>query len=104
MSPVDSFCCATGPRREPSFRRRSTQSGVCPSSFAMALGDRPSSLASDDTTRASSNAVIVRGGALATSSSRLCSMGEAGVSTTTGTTLWPNRCQRPMRLNPSITW
>ena len=70
----------------------------------MALGDSPSSLANDDTTRASSNAVIVRGGALAISSSRLCSMGEAGVSTTTGTRLCPCRCQRSMRLKPSMTW
>jgi hypothetical protein len=69
----------------------------------MAFGDSPSSLANDDTTRASSNAVIVRGGALATSSSRLCSMGEAGVSTTTGTSVCPARCQRPTRLNPSRT-
>jgi len=94
---------AAGDRREPSARRDSTQPGLWPSSRAMPLGVSPSSSARERTTLASSRAVVVRGGALASSRSRLCSAGSAGRSTTTGTLVEPCSRQRSRRLKPSRT-
>ncbi len=74
--------------------RDSTQPFLCPKSRAMPLGVSPSSLASEQATLASSSAVTVRGGALARSNSRLCSVTEAGRSTTTGTSVAPRSRQR----------
>ena len=102
-SPRDSFWAATVPSCALSLSRRSTQSVVWPSSRPIALGVRPSSCASDETTWASSIAVMVRGGALAANKSRLCSTLSAEASTTTGTCCSPCSCQRRTRLNPSIT-
>lgn len=69
----------------------------------MPLGVSPSSSASEPTTLASSSAVTVRGGALAKSSSRLCSTVEPGRSMTTGTAVAPCSRQRSRRLKPSRT-
>jgi len=84
-------------------RRDLTQPGLWPKSRAMPLGVSPSSSASEQATFASSSAVTVRGGALAKSSSRLCSAAEAGRSTTTGTAVAPCSRQRERRLKPSRT-
>ncbi len=69
----------------------------------MACGPRLSSRRSETTTRASSSAVIVRGGALATSRSRLCSLARPGRSMTAGTSVKPASRQRSKRRNPSTT-
>jgi hypothetical protein len=60
----------------------------------MPLAVSPSSSASEQATFASSSAVMVRGGALASSSRRLCSIAEPGRSTTTGTAIAPCARQR----------
>lgn len=92
-----------GDSREPSARRDSTQPLLWPSSRPMPEAVSPSSLASEQTTRASSRAVTVRGGALASSSRRFCSAAETGRSTTTGTRVAPCSRQRSRRLKPSRT-
>ena len=102
-SPRASFWVAAAPSCDFNLSRPSTQAVVCPSSRAIAFGVRPSSSASDETTCASSSAVRVRGGALAASKSRLCSMLSVEDSTTTGTSSHPSSCQRRRRLKPSTT-
>lgn len=103
MSRLASLLCASAERRAPMANRDSTHAGLCPSSRAMAPGVILSSSLSERTTFASSSAVTVRGGALASSSSRLCSAAEAGRSTTTGTEVAPRSRQRERRLKPSRT-
>jgi hypothetical protein len=103
MTRLPSLSWAAGDRRVPMARRASTQSALWPRKRAMAEGVSPSSWMSEQTTLPSSRAVTVRGGALACRSSRLCSAGEAGCSTTTGTVLLPSSRQRSRRLNPSMT-
>jgi hypothetical protein len=69
----------------------------------MAIGLRPSSSRSEQTTRPSSRALRVRGGELATRSKRLCSSGALGRSKTTGMSAHPLCRQASRRLKPSMT-
>jgi hypothetical protein len=101
MAPLASWSAAFGERRMPSARRRSTQSRLRPSKCAAVRGETLSSWTSEQTTRASSIAVSVRGGALAQRISRLCAIADSAGSITTGTSWWPCFCQRSSRLNPS---
>jgi len=103
MARLASLRSAAGDRRVPRARRASTHPGLCPRRRATALGVSPSSSTSERTTLPSSRAVTVRGGALACSRSRLCSAGQAGRSTTTGTVVEPCSRQRLRRLKPSTT-
>ena len=103
MMPRPSSSCARGDNRRPSARRRSTHGRWCPSSRPMAVGPSCSSSRSEQTTRASSSAVVVRRGALATSSRRLHCALDRAPSTTTGTVRWPCSRQRASRLRPSST-
>ncbi len=100
----DAISCSTdGESRVPIALRRATQSGFRPNRRATAVVVRPSSSTSEQTTRASSSAVVVRPGALTASISRLCSTLRAGDSTTTGTIVAPCSRHRCTRLNPSRT-
>lgn len=83
--------------------RLCTQGVRRPNSAAMVAGPSPSSRRSDATTRASSMAVTVLGGALARSSARLASGALRACSTTAGTTSEPAAFQRARRLKPSTT-
>jgi len=69
----------------------------------MALSLCWSSRTSESTTRASSMAVVRRGGALARSSSSFWSIAEPACSTTMGTSLRPAAIQWARRLKPSRT-
>jgi hypothetical protein len=84
IAPEATCCSADGVRRVPIALRRSTHAGLRSRRRATCVGVRPSCSISEQTTRASSSAVIVRAGALTASSSRLCSAARDGASTTTG--------------------
>jgi hypothetical protein len=103
MAPWASWSAASGPSPVASARRRSTQSRLRPNRWATVRGERSSSCTSEQTTRASSIAVNVRGGALAQRSRRLCSVAAPAGSITTGTSACPCSRQRLRRLNPSKT-
>ncbi len=83
--------------------RRATQTGLRPSRAPTARSLMPSSSIREQTTRASSEAVRVRTGALASSNSRLSSAAEPARSSTTGTSLCPCSSQPASRLKPSMT-
>jgi hypothetical protein len=69
----------------------------------MALSLRPSSLKREWTTRASSMALSVRGGALAQRRRSFASTDVSAASITTGTSVVPSAFQRSRRLKPSTT-
>lgn len=103
IAPDATSCWTDGESRVPIALRRATQSGLRPKRRATPVVVRPSSLTSEQTTRASSSTVVVRAGALTVSINRLCSTARPGASTTTGTTVAPCSCHRARRLNPSRT-
>lgn len=103
IAPDATSCSTDDESCVPIALRRATQSGFRPNRRATAVAVRPSSLTSEQTTRASSSAVVVRLGAFTASISRLCSMLCAGDSTTTGTSVAPCSLHRCTRLNPSRT-
>jgi hypothetical protein len=76
----------SGERRRAKRSRRSTQVFFRPSSFEIAVGESPSSSASEATTRASSMPLVVLRGEFAARIRALRAMPETG-STTTGTSL-----------------
>lgn len=103
MRPRASCLSAAALRCLPMATRRATQTGLRPSRAPTARSLMPSSSIREQTTRASSEAVSVRTGALASSNSRLCSATEPARSTMTGTSSRPCSRQSESRLKPSIT-
>ncbi len=100
--PSSTYGAKTGASRRPRVRRRSTQPRPRPSSLPICGAVSWSSSASERTTRASSIALSVRRGALA-SSRRALRTTPGASSTTAGTWVWPSAIQRATRLNPSST-
>ena len=88
--PLASRSCAAVDSRVPSASREDTQRTRLPKRRATAVRVSPSSSRSEQTTRASSSGVSVRGGALASSNSRLCSRAPVACSTTTGACVAPS--------------
>lgn len=82
--------CAPVDSRVPSASREETQRTRRPKRRATAVRVSPSSSRNEQTTRASSSGVSVRGGALASSKSRLCSRASVACSTTTGAWVAPS--------------
>lgn len=101
MRPRASSLQARAVRRVANSRRRATQCGFFANRCPTARTVKWSSAMSDATMRASSSAVTVRGGALATNMSRLWSMAESGRSTIAGMVRRPASRQRSKHLKPS---
>ena len=93
---------SSGARRRASVRRRSTQAGFLPRSFAIADTEYPSSAASENTIRASSMGLAVFEGVLAWRR-RAFIAGPSTGSTTTGTSVRPSPLHKARRLKPSRT-
>ena len=101
MLPRSSAAWASGARRVARAWRRATQLLRRLSRAATAVPVRPSSCRSESTTRASSMAVRVRGGALARRRSALAWAGSQAASTTTGTWASSRSNARAYLLKPS---
>lgn len=103
MRPQASCLSTAALRCLPIATRRATQRGLRPSRAPTARSLIPSSSIREQTTRASSEAVSVRRGVLASSNSRLSSAAEPARSSTTGTSWCPCSSQLASRLKPSMT-
>ncbi len=100
--PVSTRRCAAADRCEANASRAATHCCLRPVTSAMPAIVRPS-CRSASTTRASSIAVSVRGGAFADSSATFALVGSEQLSITTGTEVAPAARQCSSRLKPSIT-
>jgi len=103
MAPCASRASAADERRLAISSRRATHWGFFRNRRATAATLKPCSLIRERTTRASSAAVRVHGGELASSSRHLHSSLEQGASTTAGTSAYPLWRQASSRLKPSMS-